>query len=64
MGLSSPTGAGHASRLRREPGRVPHGGGSWIRTRAFPLFANKIPSFDANFEQFSADLRVAAEQAG
>ncbi|WOH19775.1 SRPBCC domain-containing protein [Paenarthrobacter sp. GOM3] len=30
----------------------------------FPLFANKIPSFDASFEQFAADLKVAAEKAG
>lgn len=28
----------------------------------FPLFANKIPSFDENFEQFAADLKVAAER--
>lgn len=27
----------------------------------FPLFANKIPSFDASFEQFVADLKQAAE---
>ncbi|MFT7592135.1 MAG: hypothetical protein ACI9UJ_002064 [bacterium] len=27
----------------------------------FPLFANKIPSFDASFEQFTADLKIAAE---
>lgn len=27
----------------------------------FPLFANKIPSFDASFEQFTADLKKAAE---
>lgn len=27
----------------------------------FPLFAGKIPSFDASFEQFSADLKKAAE---
>ncbi len=27
----------------------------------FPLFANKIPSFDASFEQFAADLKAAAE---
>lgn len=27
----------------------------------FPLFASKIPSFDASFEQFSADLKQAAE---
>ncbi|MFE4196447.1 SRPBCC domain-containing protein [Paenarthrobacter sp. NPDC056912] len=29
----------------------------------FPLFASKIPSFDASFEQFAADLKAAAEQA-
>lgn len=28
----------------------------------FPLFASKIPSFDASFEQFTADLKQAAEQ--
>jgi hypothetical protein len=27
----------------------------------FPLFAGKIPSFDASFEQFAADLKAAAE---
>lgn len=27
----------------------------------FPLFANKIPSFDESFEQFTADLKKAAE---
>lgn len=27
----------------------------------FPLFANKIPSFDASFEQFTADLKKEAE---
>lgn len=27
----------------------------------FPLFASKIPSFDASFEQFAADLKTAAE---
>ena len=27
----------------------------------FPLFASKIPSFDASFEQFAADLKKAAE---
>lgn len=27
----------------------------------FPLFASKIPSFDASFEQFAADLKQAAE---
>jgi len=27
----------------------------------FPLFANKIPSFDASFEQFIADLKQEAE---
>jgi len=27
----------------------------------FPLFANKIPSFDASFEQFAADLKREAE---
>lgn len=27
----------------------------------FPLFAKKIPSFDASFEQFAADLKKAAE---
>ena len=29
----------------------------------FPLLANKIPSFDASFAQFTADLKAAAEQA-
>lgn len=29
----------------------------------FPLFASKIPSFDASFEQFAADLKAAAEAA-
>jgi len=29
----------------------------------FPLFANKIPSFDASFAQFTADLKSAAERA-
>ena len=28
----------------------------------FPLFANKIPSFDESFEQFAADLKKKAEQ--
>ncbi len=28
----------------------------------FPLFANKIPSFDASFEQFAADLKAEAEK--
>lgn len=28
----------------------------------FPLFASKIPDFDASFEQFTADLKKAAEQ--
>ncbi|MFF1830501.1 SRPBCC family protein [Paenarthrobacter sp. NPDC058040] len=28
----------------------------------FPLFAGKIPSFDASFEQFAADLKSAAEK--
>jgi uncharacterized protein YndB with AHSA1/START domain len=27
----------------------------------FPLFANKIPSFDQSFEQFAADLKKEAE---
>ena len=27
----------------------------------FPLFANKIPSFDKTFEQFTADLKKEAE---
>lgn len=27
----------------------------------FPLFASKIPSFDASFSQFTADLKAAAE---
>lgn len=27
----------------------------------FPLFASKIPSFDKSFEQFTADLKKAAE---
>lgn len=27
----------------------------------FPLFANKIPSFDTSFEQFTADLKREAE---
>ena len=27
----------------------------------FPLFANKIPSFDASFEQFASDLKKEAE---
>lgn len=27
----------------------------------FPLFANKIPSFDASFEAFAADLKKEAE---
>jgi uncharacterized protein YndB with AHSA1/START domain len=30
----------------------------------FPLFASKIPSFDASFEQFAADLKTAAEKTG
>lgn len=29
----------------------------------FPLFAKKIPSFDASFSQFAADLKSAAESA-
>ncbi|GAA1062087.1 SRPBCC family protein [Agromyces bracchium] len=29
----------------------------------FPFFARMIPSFDANFEQFTADLKRAAEAA-
>ncbi|MEV7663023.1 SRPBCC domain-containing protein [Paenarthrobacter sp. NPDC089316] len=29
----------------------------------FPLFANKIPSFDQSFTQFAADLKTAAEKA-
>lgn len=29
---------------------------------AFPLFANKIPSFDESFNRFAADLKVAAEK--
>lgn len=29
----------------------------------FPLFASKIPSFDASFTQFTADLKAAAEKA-
>lgn len=29
----------------------------------FPLFASRIPSFDASFEQFAADLKAAAERA-
>ncbi|MFK4638095.1 SRPBCC family protein [Paenarthrobacter histidinolovorans] len=29
----------------------------------FPLFANKIPSFDASFTTFAADLKSAAEKA-
>ena len=28
----------------------------------FPLFVGKIPSFDASFEQFAADLKSAAEK--
>lgn len=28
----------------------------------FPLFASKIPSFDESFEQFAADLKMAAEK--
>lgn len=28
----------------------------------FPLFAGKIPSFDASFEQFAADLKKEAEK--
>lgn len=28
----------------------------------FPLFANKIPSFDASFEAFTADLKSKAEE--
>lgn len=28
----------------------------------FPLFASKIPAFDASFEQFTADLKKAAEK--
>lgn len=27
----------------------------------FPLFANKIPSFDASFETFARDLKIEAE---
>ena len=27
----------------------------------FPLFANKIPSFDESFEQFAKDLKRKAE---
>ena len=30
----------------------------------FPLFASKIPSFDASFTRFAADLKAAAEKAG
>lgn len=30
----------------------------------FPLFAGMIPSFDASFEQFAADLKKAAEATG
>ena len=30
----------------------------------FPLFANKIPSFDESFEQFARDLKQEAEKAG
>ncbi|MEO0902730.1 MAG: SRPBCC domain-containing protein [Bacteroidota bacterium] len=29
----------------------------------FPLFASKIPSFDASFEQFMSDLKQVAEKA-
>ena len=29
----------------------------------FPLFASKIPSFDANFTQFAANLKAASEAA-
>ncbi|MEM6806465.1 MAG: SRPBCC domain-containing protein [Bacteroidota bacterium] len=29
----------------------------------FPLFANKIPSFDKSFEQFTADLKKKAEKS-
>ncbi|WP_347108623.1 SRPBCC domain-containing protein [Paenarthrobacter sp. S56] len=29
----------------------------------FPLFASRIPPFDASFEQFAADLKAAAERA-
>lgn len=29
----------------------------------FPLFASKIPSFEASFQQFAADLKAAAETA-
>jgi len=29
----------------------------------FPLFAGFIPNFEENFEQFTADLKVAAEKA-
>ncbi|MDX1908334.1 MAG: SRPBCC domain-containing protein [Bacteroidia bacterium] len=29
----------------------------------FPLFASQIPSFDASFEQFTADLKRAAESS-
>jgi uncharacterized protein YndB with AHSA1/START domain len=28
----------------------------------FPLFANKIPSFDASFQAFTADLKAKAEK--
>jgi uncharacterized protein YndB with AHSA1/START domain len=30
---------------------------------AFPLFARRIPPFDASFEQFTGDLKKAAEAA-
>ncbi|MFW0774866.1 SRPBCC domain-containing protein, partial [Paenarthrobacter nitroguajacolicus] len=33
-----------------------------IGSPIFPLFASKIPSFDASFTQFAADLRAAAEK--
>jgi uncharacterized protein YndB with AHSA1/START domain len=33
-----------------------------ISSPFFPLFANKIPSFDESFEQFAADLKKAAEE--
>lgn len=46
----------------------PNGKGSVLFTMVekiggpiFPLFASKIPSFDASFEQFAADLKKEAE---
>lgn len=46
----------------------PNGNGSVLFTMVekiggpiFPLFASKIPSFDASFEQFAADLKKEAE---